>query len=103
MREIHILQTLFHSIVVESYQNQSYPSIVVGDCKEFQCFDTQNWLIVTGRLNKLPYKMLPHPSVFVFVPLSIYKVIIGVFNTDFKIAITNFCGDAINVQFHLFM
>ncbi|MCT7983619.1 glycosyltransferase [Laspinema sp. A4] len=71
------------SRIVESYQNQSYPSIVVGDCKEFQSFDTQNWLIVSGRLNKLPYKMLPHPSVF--VPLSIYKEM-GVFNTDFKIA-----------------
>jgi glycosyltransferase involved in cell wall biosynthesis len=57
-------------------------SILTGNCKAILS-NPSKWIIASGRFETLPYRMIPHSSVF--VPLSIYKDQ-GLFDTSFKIA-----------------
>ncbi|MDJ0696541.1 glycosyltransferase family 2 protein [Mastigocoleus sp. MO_188.B34] len=64
------------------YKDNKDEIILVGNCQEYFS-DYSGWVILSGNLTKLPYKMVPHPSVF--VPLSIYETY-GGFDTKFQIA-----------------
>lgn len=68
--------------IIKAYTNQKEISVIVGNCKTFLETNSK-WLVSSGRFDKLPYKMLPHPSIF--VPRSVYKEI-GLFDTSFKIS-----------------
>lgn len=68
---------------VQEYIRTNEPSILIGDCKALLSELSNKWLIYSGNPSYLPYKMLPHPSVF--VPLSVYQAN-GLFDTNFKIA-----------------
>ena len=68
--------------ICEIYRDNKDEMIIVGNCQEYFS-DYSGWVILSGNLTKLPYKMVPHPSVF--VPLSIYKTY-GGFDTNFQIA-----------------
>jgi glycosyltransferase involved in cell wall biosynthesis len=67
--------------IVNEHSNDPL-GIIVGDCKGI-LNQANKWLIWKGQIASLPYKTLPHPSVF--VPLAIYKKH-GLFDIDFKIA-----------------
>ena len=57
-------------------------SILTGNCKAILS-EPSKWIIASGRFEMLPYRMIPHSSVF--VPLSVYERQ-GMFDTSFKIA-----------------
>ena len=60
-----------------------YPSsILAGNCKLILS-NPARWVIESGSLDKLPYRTIPHPSLF--VPLSVYQEH-GLFDISFKIA-----------------
>ncbi|MCT7977395.1 glycosyltransferase family 2 protein [Laspinema olomoucense] len=71
------------STVINSYENSPISQIIVGNCKVTLDFEHSKWVVVSGKIDKLPYKTLPHPSVF--VTLSVYKEQ-GLYNTSFRIA-----------------
>lgn len=58
-------------------------SIIMGACRAFINDESHRWVIESAKVDKLPYKMVPHPSVF--VPLRIYRSA-GLFDTSFKIS-----------------
>ena len=63
--------------------HQKYPSsILIGSCQVILSTPSQ-WVIASGSVDRLPYKMIPHPSVF--VPLAVYEEQ-GIFDISFKIA-----------------
>lgn len=67
--------------IVKEHNNNPL-RIIVGDCK-VMLNQANKWFIWKGEIASLPYKTLPHPSVF--VPLAIYKKH-GLFDIDFEIA-----------------
>ena len=67
--------------IVKEHNNNPL-GIIAGDCKVI-LNQANKWFIQKGEIARLPYKTLPHPSVF--VPLAIYKKH-GLFDINFKIA-----------------
>lgn len=68
------------SEVIECYE-KNLNSLICGNVK--QLLDTPlRWVILSGTLKNLPYKVIPHPAAF--VPISLYKKY-GIFDTTLKL------------------
>ncbi len=65
------------------YHIQFPNSILIGNCQVILSHSSQRWVIETGKISKLPLKMIPHASIF--VPISAYQKL-GLFDGSFKIA-----------------